>query len=524
MANQLKMAKIQAILALRERGWSCRRIAKELGLYRETVSKYIWEHESAQNQPNPPTGSDGVSSQNQPQVPTGSDDESVQNQPQVPTGCEGAKSKCEPHRQLIKECLDKGLSCQRIWQDLRAEHGFDGGYDSVKRFVRSLKPSSLPFRRMECEPGEEAQVDFGSGAPVVGHDGRRRRTHVFRIVLSHSRKGHTESVFHQSTEDFIRCLENSFYHFGGVPRTLVIDNLRSAVTLADWYDPDINPKLNEFCNHYGTVILPTRPYTPRHKGKIERGIGYVKSNALKGRTFSSLEEQNRHLLHWEQSVADTRIHGTTRKQVKKVFEEFEHDALKPLPPDRFPFFHEAERKVHRDGHIEVEKAYYSVPPEYLGRKVWARWESRIVRIFNGRLEQIAIHLKAEPGKFSTLGSHIAPEKISGIERGAADLLINASRIGPHTAKWAEDMVKNRGIAGVRVLLGLLNLANRHSGEQIEKACEVAWSHRAFRLRTVRELIKRNAPKQEQFGFIEEHQIIRPLKEYEELVRHAFQQE
>ena len=120
-------------------------------------------------------------------------------------------------------------------------------------------------------------MDFGTGSPLVNREGKRRRTHVFRIVLSHSRKGYTESVFHQSTEDFIRCLENSFYHFGGVPRTLVIDNLRAAVTHADWYDPDINPKLNEFCNHYGTVILPTRPYTPRHKGKIERGIGYVKS-------------------------------------------------------------------------------------------------------------------------------------------------------------------------------------------------------------------------------------------------------
>jgi len=506
MANQLKMAQIQAILALRRRGWSCRRIARELGIHRETVSGHIQRHENGQNRPKVPTGSSGQSDSKPAKVPTGS---------------EGVRSKCEPHREFIKECLDKGLSCQRIWQDLRAERGFDGGYDSVKRFARSLKSTSLPFRRMECDPGEEAQVDFGSGANVIGRDGKRRRTHVLRVVLSHSRKGYTEAVFHQSTEDFIRCLEDSFHHFGGVPKTLVIDNLRAGVTNADWYDPDLNPKLSEFCCHYGTVILPTRPYTPRHKGKIERGIGYVKSNALKGRTFVSLEEQNRHLLHWERSVADTRIHGTTRKQVGKIFEEVERGALKPLPPDRFPFFHEAERKVHRDGHVEVEKAYYSVPPEYLGRKVWARWDSRVVRVFNQRMEQIAIHVKAEPGRFSTLGQHIAPEKISGVERGAADLLKRAARVGPHTAQWAEDMVKSRGIEGVRVLMGLLSLAKRHTGDEIEKACEVAWSHRAFRLRTIRELIKRQVPKQEQFEFIEEHQIIRPLREYEELVRNVF---
>ena len=509
MANQLKMAQIQAILALRRRGWSCRRIALELGVHRETVSKHIRRQESGQNRP---------------KVPTGSEDSKDSKPAKVPTGSDGVRSKCEPHREFIKECLDKGLSCQRIWQDLRVEHGFDGGYDSVKRFASGLRPTSLPFRRMECEPGEEAQVDFGSGANVISRDSKRRRTHVLRVILSHSRKGYTESVFHQSTEDFIRCLENSFHHFGGVPKTLIIDNLRAAVTNADWYDPDLNPKLSEFCSHYGTVILPTKPYTPRHKGKIERGIGYVKSNALKGRTFASLEEQNRHLLNWERSVADTRIHGTTRKQVGKIFEEVERGALKLLPLDRFPFFHEAERKVHRDGHVEVEKAYYSVPPEYLGRKVWARWDSRVVRVFNQRLEQIAIHVRAEPGRFSTLGQHIAPEKISGVERGAADLLKRAARVGPHTARWAEDMVKSRGIQGVRVLMGLLSLAKRHTGDEIEKACEVAWSHRAFRLRTIRELIKRQAPKQELFEFIEEHQIIRPLREYEELVRNVLSKE
>ena len=126
----------------------------------------------------------------------------------------------------------------------------------------------------------------------------------------------------------------------------------------------LNPKIQEFCRHYGTVVLPTRPYTPRHKGKIERGVGYAQSNALKGRTFTSLSEQNRFLAEWESTVADTRIHGTTRKQVGKVFAELEKPALLPLPPGRFPCFQEAQRIVNRDGHVEVAKAYYSAPPEF----------------------------------------------------------------------------------------------------------------------------------------------------------------
>ena len=152
---------------------------------------------------------------------------------------------------MIEKKLDLGLHAGRIFQDLVQEQGFHGSYWSVMRFVRRLgQTRELPFLRMECEAGEEAQVDFGSGAPVVGRDGRRRKTHVFRIVLSHSRKGYSEAVFSQNTENFIRCLENAFYHFGGGVKTLVIDNLRAAVSKADWYEPELHPKLRSFSEHY----------------------------------------------------------------------------------------------------------------------------------------------------------------------------------------------------------------------------------------------------------------------------------
>ena len=114
-------------------------------------------------------------------------------------------------------------------------------------------------------------------------EGKRQRTHVFRIVLSHSRKAYSEAVPRQTTDAFIGCLENAFHYFGGVPRTLVIDNLKAAVTKADWFNPELHPKITAFCQHYGTVVLPTKPYTPRHKGKVERGVDYVQENALKGR-------------------------------------------------------------------------------------------------------------------------------------------------------------------------------------------------------------------------------------------------
>ncbi len=536
MANRLKMANISAILALRERGWSRRRIARELGVHRETVGRYV---RMAREGPESAGVIAGSAEPKPARVLTGSEPPGEPIPAKVLTGSaspsaatSGGQSRCEPYRQTIIEKLERGLSAQRIHQDLTDEHDFAGSYCCVQRFVRRLKRASpAPFRRMECGPGDEAQIDFGKGAATITPDGRRRKTHVFRIVLSHSRKGYSESVYRQTTDEFIKCIENAFHHFGGVPKTLVIDNLRAAVTKADWYDPDINPKLIAFAEHYGTVILPTKSYTPRHKGKVERGVDYVQENGLKGHTFDSLADQNRHLIHWERSVADTRIHGTTRKQVGKVFEEVERPALLPLPLERFPHFNEGRRSVHRDGHVEVDRSYYSVPPEYLGHRLWVRWDGRVVRIFDSRMRQIAIHAKREPGRFSTQDRHIASEKISNVERGAGWSLHRAKLIGPETGCWAEAMLQNRGIEGVRVLVGLLSLANRHESERIEHACRLAHSHGSYRLRIIRELLKRDITNadtsggasggQEQFEFIAEHEIIRSLSDYQRLVTSSF---
>lgn len=528
MANHLKMAIIHAISALLRRGWSHRRIALELGINRETVSRYA--RLAASNPAKAPPGSG-------PPLPPDSDPGGDSKPAKAPPGSTGLSgppagaiarrpprqaSACEGLRDIIQAKLNLGLSAQRIHQDLVAEHGFQARYHSVRRFVKRLNPSRpLPFRRMECDPGQEAQIDFGAGAPIIRPDGRRKRTHVFRIVLSHSRKAYSQVVYRQTTDNFIQAIEDAFWYFGGVPRTLVIDNLKAAVTKADWFDPELNPKLRAFAEHYDTVILPAKPYTPRHKGKIERNIGYVKENGLKGRTFSSLEEQNRHLHEWEASVADTRIHGTTRRQVGRVFSEVERPTLRPLPQARFPDFREARRKTHRDGHVELQKAYYSVPPEYTGRELWVRWDGRIVRIFNGRMEQIAVHVRHEPGRFSTHAQHIPGEKISGVERGAAWLLNKAGLIGSETQQWAEAMVQERGIQGIRVLQGLLALAHKHPCDLIETACRIAHSHGAYRLQALRELIRHQADKQERFAFADEHPIIRSLSEYEALVRESF---
>jgi len=251
MANQLKMAVVHAILTLARLGWSQRRIAQVLGVDRETVARYVHS---------PPADSKPATNS----IPGSEADE---------TGCAGKnpgpESLCEPFRAVIEAKIQQGLSGQRIYQDLVEGHGFPASYSSVRRFLQRLGQSQpLPFRRLEVLPGEQAQVDFGTGAPILRPEGKRRRPHVFRVVLSFSRKAYSEVVYHQTTENFLRCLENAFWYFGGVPQTIVIDNLKAAVSRADWYDPDVHPKIQSFCEHYGTVILPTKPRMPRHKGYI----------------------------------------------------------------------------------------------------------------------------------------------------------------------------------------------------------------------------------------------------------------
>ena len=517
--NELNVNLQHSILTLAGNGWSNRRIARELGIDRETVGKYLL---LARSKPAISTLGSEPDPNSKPAILISGSEADSSSKPAISTAgsSAGRQSQCEPYSPQIEAAVAVGLSAQRIYQDLVCDHGFAGSYQAVKRFVRHLRETQpIPFVRMEVEPGAEAQVDFGQGAWVMVN-GKRKRPHLFRMVLSHSRKGYSEVVWRQTTESFIRCMENAVRNFGGVPRTLVIDNLRAAVTRADWFDPELNPKVEEFCRHYNTAILPTRPAMPRHKGKVEAGVKFAQNNGVKGRSFNSLGEQNTFLTEWERTVADTRIHGTTRQQVIKVFNEVERPKLLPLPPSLFPVFEEAPRLVHRDGYVEFQRTYYSVPPEYVGRQVWVRWESRLVRVFNQRREQIALHSRAEPGKFATDPQHLHSPHRRIIQHNLDYLLDRARTIGKQTGSWAEAMVQQRGPIGTRVLHGLLSLAGKHPVAALEGAAEKALHHGAWRLRDLRTLLERGGPSP-QLDFLEVHPLIRSLDAYEALTPDCF---
>jgi transposase len=216
MSNVLKVSLQTTIYSLVERGWSQRRIARELGINRETVGRYLRLGNAVISIAKSEDGSD-----RKPAISI--------------TGVgAGRRSHCEALAEVIAAKVEVGLSARRIYQDLVEQNGFKDSYQSVQRFVRKLKRLE-PQRiwRMEARPGEEVQVDFGLGAPIGEGSGRPRRSWVFRMVLSCSRKAYSEAVVRQDTETFLRCLENGLRALGGVPLLLNLDNLKAAVLKAD---------------------------------------------------------------------------------------------------------------------------------------------------------------------------------------------------------------------------------------------------------------------------------------------------
>jgi transposase len=266
-------------------------------------------------------------------------------------------SACEPYFDFIEISLSKGRNAKAIYQDQVDDHGFTGRYQSVKRFVRQLRgrPGRQACAVIVTAPGEEVQVDYGAGPMVRDpHSGRYRRTRMF---LGYSRKAVHLLTFRSNTRIWAELHEQAFRRLGGATRTVVLDNLGEGVLKPDIYDPALNPLYRDLLTHCGAVALPCRVRDPNRKGKVERSVGRAKNTPLKGLRFESLEDAQAYLDRWEQHWADTRIHGTTKRQVAAMFAE-EKPALLPLPVEPFRHYEFGDRGVNLDGCVEVEAAYY----------------------------------------------------------------------------------------------------------------------------------------------------------------------
>jgi transposase len=299
-------------------------------------------------------------------------------------------SACAMPRDAIELGLSRVRNAMAIWQDLVDTRGFTGGYQSVKRFVRKLAGGSAKeaCAVIETAAGAAAQVDYGTGPMVRDpHSGKYRRMRLLVLTLGYSRKSVRLLVFHSSTQTWAELHEQAFRRLGGCTRVVVLDNLREGVLKPDIYDPTINPVYADMLKHYGVVAMPCRVRDPDRKGKVESGVGHAQKTPLKGMRFESPQEAQAYLDHWESHWADTRIHGTTKRQVAAMFAE-ERPALQPLPSEPFRYYQFGERTVHLDGCVEVEAAYYGAPPGWIGRRVTVQWDVRHVRLLNPSTGQL----------------------------------------------------------------------------------------------------------------------------------------
>src|ERR1051326_1569093 len=492
VANHLKMADRQRIDALLELGWSHRRSAREAGVDRETVARYA-----------------RLGRANPANVIVG----------EIPS-TDHLRSLTAEHDTVIRRGVDQGLSAQLIWQDLVAEDGYARGYLTVQRYVRRLKRRGEVSDHLEHPPGQEAQVDFfRSAAPALDPaSGRWRRPWVFRMTLSCSRHGYEEALWSQDRPGFLGAHEHAFIAFGGVPRVVRHANLRAAVVRACLYDPDLSEVYEAFAQHWGFVALPSRPRHPQEQGIQENAGGYVKSNALKGRRFESLEDLNRFLVQWNRTVAQLRIHGTTRRQVLAHFLEVEKPVLQPLPAERFELFQIGTRTVHMDGYVEVDAAFYTAPAHLIGQRVRVRWNERLVRIYHqGRA--VRVHLKRAPGSWATDPEDRPDHKPARQQAYQALLLAKAERIGERALAWSRAAIEERDVRAYRLLQGMVALTRAHPRERVDWACGVALGSRAFRYRTLRRLVEQAAAREVSPAprLTQEHDLIRPLDEYGQLV-------
>jgi transposase len=526
MGNYLKLSTQQQIESLLELGWAQRRIAREVGVDRETVGRYARLRradpanpitgstgppgtDGAQTRPNPITGSTG---------PPGTDE--AQTRPNPITGPESA---AVPHREYIEKALEKGLTAQRIWQDLVELHGYRAGYLTIQRYVRRVKVRRPEVAdRMEHLPGEEAQVDyFKSKAPVrdLGRGDGWSHPWVFRMTLSCSRHGYEEALPDQKMSSFMRAHERAFLTFGGVPRVVRMDNTKTAVTRACLYDPDINELYDAFAKHWGFIPLPSRPRHPQEQGIEERSGGYVNDNALKGRRFETLGELNEFLRRWNRRYAQQRIHGSTRKQVVAHFLEVEKPALRPVPAERFALFEVGTRSVHPDGFVEVDGGYYTAPPHLVGQRVRVRWDERLVRIYH-QGQMVRVHPKLQlRGTYVTCPEDRPAHKPARQQAYQANLLARAEHVGEHASEWAKAAIDERDVRAYRLLQGMLSLTRKYPREQVDAACAAALTARSFRFKTLRRLVEieaqRTPPPDRRLT--QEHALIRPLSEYAALI-------
>lgn len=341
---------VQAMLKLASLGWGAKRISRELGCSRNTVRSYLRQG--------------GWQPYQSPQRP----------------------GRLTAHRDWLAERFRQHRgNCDVVRQELQREHGIAVSLRTVERAVAHLRrevfAQTAATVRFETPPGHQLQIDFGTVRVPIADE--QVKVHLFVATLGYSRRTYVAMFLHERQSAWLQGLEGTFRHFGGTTREVLVDNARALVNEHDAQTREVafNDRFHAFCRYWGVTPRACAPYRARTKGKDERGVGYVKRNAIAGHRFASLEELQAHLARWMREVADVRVHGTTAEAPIDRFERDERGALAPLSA-KAPFLQvrELSRRVHTDACIELDTNRYSVPWKLIGESVTVVVAERQVRV------------------------------------------------------------------------------------------------------------------------------------------------
>jgi transposase len=428
------------------------------------------------------------------------------------------KSILDTYKEEIVDYLKEGISAVLIHQKLKEKHGLNVSYSAVKRYVKKIKPSE-PFIPLISPPGRQAQVDFGyAGYFYNSRKNKKVKYWVFSMVLSHSRYRYYELVEDQSIPTFISCHINAFEYFGGSPKVVKIDNLKSGVLHTNFYEPQIQHEYSTMLSYYSSSAVACRVRKPNEKGKVESSVKYVKNNFLKSIRSDGIDDIDtvkEKLKYWQDNICNSKLHGTTRKIPKEEYlKEKEH--LNKLPQRRYEIYEVSKRTVNAYGHIYFKYNYYSVPYKLIGEKLNIRANGKVVEIYNSNYDLVATHkLSKSKGEFITQESHKPDIKKNPTDADYANMTLD---IGKNAHLFYKRIRKEKPASYHRVMQGVRNLTKSYPKETREKAFKRALKYNCIGYLQLKNILKNEL-------YLEDDSPVsavcggfdNPLKAYDEMI-------
>jgi hypothetical protein len=342
----------------------------------------------------------------------------------------------------------------------------------VRRLAQKLGYHEKPVTCvLEFEPGEAAQVDFGKGPDIRDvFTGEIHKTWIFVMTLCFSRHMYAEIVTDQKVSTWLSCHRRAFEFIGGVPRKIIIDNAKCAITKACYHDPEVQRSYGELAEGYGFIISPCPPRDPQKKGRVESGVKYVKSSFVPLQDFRSIAAANQQLRSWIMETAGNRIHGTIRQKPLTLFTEAEKAFLKPLPDIPVETAVWCQVKVHGNCHAQFEKAYYSAPYQLAHKKLWLKATDSIIKLYDN-LNLVAVHPRMrKQGTYSTIDEHMPPEAIAWKLQDTQWCLKQAEMIGTACHEVMRKLFGDSVLDHLRAAQGIIRLSQKYGTVRLENAC------------------------------------------------------